>query len=135
MSPGVNDPTTAVHALGHVSALLCSLCDHQLGTQVVEDDDGRVRVVLHEPDLADYVALGLAQPRTYGAADAQVMRKILQVLLDLSHRVHADQRAVVLDELERSRRAIAQESFDEPDTTLLAEMDARICRSLEGSPA
>ena len=31
LSPGINDPTTAVHALGHTSALLCELAGRDLG--------------------------------------------------------------------------------------------------------
>lgn len=133
LSPGVNDPTTAVHALGHISALLCSLSGRDLGPWLLEDDDGVTRVVLRGPDLADFVSLALAQPRRYGAADAQVVQKILQVLLDLSHRVAPDQRGVVLDELERTRRVIAREEFDGPESTVLEEMDDRIRRNLERS--
>ncbi len=34
LSPGINDPTTAVYALGHCSALLCELAGKDLGTAV-----------------------------------------------------------------------------------------------------
>ncbi|GAA1477775.1 DUF2254 domain-containing protein [Nocardioides aestuarii] len=135
LSPGVNDPTTAVHALGHISALLCSLSDRDLGPRLLADDDGRTRVVLHGPDLADLVALALAQPRKYGAADAQVMQKVLQVLLDLSRRVSPDQRAVVLVELERTRRVIARETFDDQEATALEETESDIRRTLARSAA
>ena len=31
LSPGINDPTTAIHALGHISAFLCDLTDRDSG--------------------------------------------------------------------------------------------------------
>lgn len=91
LSPGINDPTTAIHALGHISAFLCDLTDRDLGTQALRDDDDRVRVLLHRPDLAAYLDLGISQPRRYGVTDPQVMERIFKVLLDLSHRVSPDQ--------------------------------------------
>ena len=51
LSPGINDPTTAIHALGHISAFLCALSDRDLGAELLRDEDGRARVVLHRPDL------------------------------------------------------------------------------------
>ena len=44
LSPGINDPTTAVHALGHLSALLTELTDDDLGPLILRDDDDAVRV-------------------------------------------------------------------------------------------
>ncbi|MCY7395420.1 MAG: DUF2254 domain-containing protein, partial [Nocardioides sp.] len=66
LSPGINDPTTAIHALGHISAFLCDLTGHDLGPQLLRDQDDRVRVTMHCPDLAAYVDLGISQPRRYG---------------------------------------------------------------------
>lgn len=133
LSPGINDPTTAIHALGHISALLCSLSDRELGAELLRDEDGAVRVVLRRPDLAGYVDLGLSQPRLYGASDPQVLRRIFQVLLDLSHRVAPDQRSVVRDELQRLRATVAAQAFDPAQRAELDAMGAQIQRNLRGS--
>ncbi len=131
LSPGINDPTTAIHALGHISAFLCALSSRDLGPELVRDEDDRVRVVMHRPDLAGYVDLGLSQPRRYGATDPQVLETISQVLLDLSHRVAPDQRSVVRDELARLRATIASQPFDPREKAGLEAMDRRIQLSLE----
>ena len=47
LSPGINDPTTAVHALGHSASLLCLFATRRLGDKVLTDDDGRTR--RHQP--------------------------------------------------------------------------------------
>lgn len=133
LSPGINDPTTAIHALGHISAFLCALSDHDLGAALVRDEDEGVRVVVHRPDLASYVELGLSQPRRYGAADPQVLRKIFQVLLDLSHRVPGDQLSVVRNELERLRATVAVQPFDPTERAGLESMASQVQRILEGS--
>ncbi|WP_457963396.1 DUF2254 domain-containing protein [Arthrobacter sp. D1-29] len=51
LSPGINDPTTAVHIIGHLSVLLCRLVDRNPGPEELLDDEGRVRVVLALPSL------------------------------------------------------------------------------------
>ncbi len=132
LSPAINDPTTAIHALGHISALLCELTDHQLGTQLLHDDDKRIRVILRQPDLADYVDLGISQPRRYGASDPQVLERILQVLLDLSHHVHTDQKIVVLDQLERVRITVDAQAFDSVERSALALLAQHVEQNITG---
>ena len=135
LSPGINDPTTAIHALGHISSFLCDLTDHALGQQQLRDEDDRIRVTLHRPDFAAYVDLGISQPRRYGAADPQVMEKIFQVLLDLTHRAAPEQRPVIRDQLARLRGTVDAQTFDSAERTALAELGQRVEQNLGGSPA
>ena len=130
LSPGINDPTTAIHALGHISSFLCDLTDRDLGADLLRDDDDRVRVVLGRPDLGAYVDLGISQPRRYGASDPQVMEKIFQVLLDLSYRAAPDQRPVVRGQLERVRVTVDAQSFDADERIALAVLADRIDQNL-----
>ncbi|MEO5851497.1 MAG: DUF2254 family protein, partial [Nocardioides sp.] len=117
---------------GHISAFLCDLTDRDLGTQLLRDEDDRVRVTLHRPDFAAYVDLGISQPRRYGATDPQVMEKIFQVLLDLSHRAAPEQREVVRDQLERLRGTVEAQSFDSAERTALTRLGQRIEQHLRG---
>ena len=133
LSPGINDPTTAIHALGHISAFLCALTDRRLGPELLRDQDGRTRVVAGRPDFAAYVDLGISQPRRYGASDPQVVERIFQVLLDLSHRVKPDQASVVLDQLERIRTTVAAQSFDAAELAGLATLGRRIEQNMPGA--
>ncbi len=126
LSPGINDPTTAIHTLGHISSILCDLTDRDLGPELLSDEDDQARVELDRPDLASYVDLGLSQPRRYGAEDPQVLERIGLVLLDLSHRVAPDQRRVVHNHLERLRATIDEQPFDSAERTSLATLAQRI---------
>jgi uncharacterized membrane protein len=113
LSPGINDPTTAVHALGHISALLCELAAHELGPRTLHDDEGQLRAVLHRPDLDDLVELALEQPRLYGAADPLVLGRMFGVLRELAWRVQAPaHRRTVTVQLARLRASAAQQDFD-----------------------
>ena len=84
LSPGINDPTTAVHIIGHLSALLCRLVARNPGPEHLTDDDGRVRVVLALPTFKDFLDMAMNQPRLYGAADPDVAARLLELLRELS---------------------------------------------------
>lgn len=134
LSPGVNDPTTAVHALGHISALLCELADADPGTRLLRDD-ADTRVVLLRPGLADYLDLGLSQPRLYGSADPQVLQAVARALRDLGHRVHPARRPLVRHELERLRRTVEDEGFDPAERAGLDATMREVERILAGDAA
>jgi len=71
LSPGINDPTTAVHALGHISALLCEIADRDPGPVLLRDGRQQVRAVLARPDLGGLLDAAITQP----AATAQPTRR------------------------------------------------------------
>lgn len=133
LSPGINDPTTAIHALCHISDLLCALTDYDLGAHLIHDDDGRMRVALHRPDFAAYLDLGVAQPRRYGAEDPQVLERIFQVLLDLSHRAPAEYGPMVLTQLQRLQATVAAQGFDAHERAALAELGRHVEHRLRGT--
>ena len=89
-------------------------------------------VVLNRPDFADFVDLGLAQPRRYGAADPQVLARILRALLELSHRVTPGQRPTLREQLDRLRATVAAQDFDETERAGLSELGIAVERNLSG---
>lgn len=132
LSPGINDPTTAVHALGHISALLCELAGYDLGPLVLSDDDQRVRVVRRGPDLENLVDVAISQPRRYGASDPQVMQRLFQLLEELGWHCRPDQRHVVRAQLERLVTVHAQD-FDVVEVTQLDRAAEKVHAALGGT--
>ncbi|MDP9072193.1 MAG: DUF2254 domain-containing protein [Actinomycetota bacterium] len=83
LSPGVNDPTTAVHAIGHLASILCVLAQRDLSPLVRKDEDGVVRVAVATHDLQTYLDLACRQIRLYGARDSVVAVQVLHLLRDV----------------------------------------------------
>ncbi|MGI8559643.1 MAG: DUF2254 domain-containing protein [Solirubrobacteraceae bacterium] len=121
LSPGVNDPTTAVHALGHSSALLCEIAARDLDPRLLRDDDGRVRVALCRPQFSDLLEIALTQPRRYGAADPFVVARLFALLRELAWCVReAGQQVAVSEQLGRLQASVAAQEFDPVENDRLA---------------
>ncbi|MER6008931.1 DUF2254 family protein [Nonomuraea angiospora] len=132
LSPGINDPTTAVHALGHSAALLCELAGRRLGPRLLHDEQGRGRVVLHQPDLGDLLEMALAQPRRYGAADPAVLARLFALLRDLAWCAAPDQRPAIIGQLARLRATAAEKDFDAAELAPLAALAEQVEHALAG---
>ena len=108
LSPGVNDPTTAVHVLGHLSGLLCQVLLRRPGPRCLTDEHNQVRVVVSLPEMADFMDLSLTQPRHYGMGDPEVAARLLQLLQEVSWCDHeGSHRPQILDHAQRMESSIA----------------------------
>jgi uncharacterized membrane protein len=96
LSPGTNDPTTAVQALDRLHDLLRRLAAREIPSPT-RSGDGRVRLILPRPSWDDYVHLSLEEIRLAGAAQVQVTRRLGTLLDDLGSAV-ADNRLRALRE-------------------------------------
>jgi uncharacterized membrane protein len=112
LSPGINDPTTAVHVIGHLSVLLCRLAERNPGPEHLTDEVGRVRVVVSLPELRDLLDMAMNQPRQYGAADSAVAGRLLGLLQELTWCDRRRRfRTEILDHLGRMRNAIGAADY------------------------
>lgn len=129
LSPGINDPTTAVHVIGHLSALLCSLAERNPGPEFLVDDDGRVRVVLSLPGLGDFLDIAMNQPRHYGAADSAVAARLLGLLQELAWcDGEGRYRAEIVDHLGRMRNAIGSADYSTAERQGLLDLSDSIAK-------
>ncbi len=127
LSPGINDPTTAVHALAHSSALLCELVGHDFSPQLLRNEDGEVRVVLKRHAFPDLLELAIAQPRLYGAADPVVLARLFEMLRELAWLAREpDQHRAISKQLERLRLTVSAEGFGVAETARFAELATRV---------
>ncbi len=134
LSPGVNDPTTAVHVLGHSSALLCELINRDLGPLVLLDDDDRARVALSRPTFAELLELAVSEPRRYGAADPGVLGRLFQLLWEVACVARTpEHREPVADQLARLRATAEAQSFDATERGQLTDQATLVADALAGT--
>lgn len=86
LSPGTNDPTTAVHGLSHVSALLGELVTRSPRPSGFRDDDGVLRLVVPQWDVATLLRLGLEEPIQFASGQPAVLRRLAGLLREVGWR-------------------------------------------------
>jgi uncharacterized membrane protein len=96
LSPGTNDPTTAVQSLDHLNDLLRSLACRPLLPHVATGENRTVRAVAPQPGWEDYVRLAFDEIRHWGAGSIRVHARIAAALDHLSALVSGE-RAIVLE--------------------------------------
>ena len=96
LSPGINDPTTAVQAIDHIHELLGLLSVRAIPSPP-RDVDGKLALILPRPGWEEYVALGCDEIRRSGGDQMQIQRRLRAMLNDLLTIV-PDQRRPPLEE-------------------------------------
>ncbi|OMQ14681.1 hypothetical protein A7K94_0214845 [Modestobacter sp. VKM Ac-2676] len=86
LSPGINDPTTAVHALSHASALLGQLAVMPADERVIRDEAGNVRVIVPPWDLPTLLQLAMEEPLHFAEGQPAVLRRLAGLLREFAWR-------------------------------------------------
>ncbi len=124
LSPGINDPTTAVHALGHLGALIARTVTLPRLPAGLAGPDGELRVVTVSRGPAELVHDALSQMRHYGAGDPAVVRRFLQVIGDLAYTCHERE---VQTALGKQLAALEQQIWDDSaDPAAFADLHEEI---------
>lgn len=133
VSPGVNDPTTSVHALGHISAVLCDLATLPEQAPVLTDADGIARVIVRIHEFDALLDVGVGQVRRYGAGDPDVVARLYQLLREVAFRCRRDaDRTAVSGQLDRLDATVGRTDYDETERGRFAEASAAVREALEG---
>jgi uncharacterized membrane protein len=106
LSPGTNDPTTAVQALDQLHDALLRLGGRQLPSGVLRGSGDRVRVLLPVPSWEDYLGLSLDEIRIYGEGSLQVSRRLRTLLEDLRDRLPAARHPPIATQLRLLDRSV-----------------------------
>jgi len=104
LSPGVNDPFTAIACLDWLGAALGELDHRPPALTQLADEDGTARIILRPLEFEDYLDAAFGQLRSYVAADPNARAHALNTLKDLATHVEKP-RTRTLIEAERGRLA------------------------------
>lgn len=111
LSPGVNDPFTAIACIDWLGAAVGELDRRRPPPTQLVDEEGTVRIILRPLDFEDYLGAAFGQLRSYVAADPNARAHALNTLSDLATHVgHPRHRSLV--EAERARLTIMEPSGD-----------------------
>lgn len=113
LSPGINDPTTAVEATDRIYELMVVLADRPIPSPRRQDPAGVARIELPRPSWADFVGLAFDEIRHYGEGSSQVTARLRSALHDLIQLVPPHRRAPLEERLDLLDRG-ARRAFEDP---------------------
>jgi uncharacterized membrane protein len=115
LSPGINDPTTAMICIDRLSAVLVTLAHRGKPHEVRSGEDGAVRVVLQGPPFARLVGIAFDQIRHFGAGDPVLADHLLlslgriAALVPVAHRGPIVHQARLVLAAAQTREMIAED--------------------------
>ncbi|MDX1442606.1 MAG: DUF2254 domain-containing protein [Gammaproteobacteria bacterium] len=110
LSPGINDPYTAINCIDRLGAMLADLARRQLPSRYLRDKNGRRRVVGNPFTYAGMVDAAFDQLRQQADGNAAVMFRILEVLTRLGELGGPEP---FMNSLRNQLQAIGSESRDD----------------------
>jgi uncharacterized membrane protein len=84
LSPGINEPFTALTCIDWLGSSLRGVLRRDLPSSVRYDQNGRLRVVVRSLGFQEVVRAALDQIRIYGAGNPDIMVSLLDTLAGLS---------------------------------------------------
>ncbi|TKV60903.1 DUF2254 domain-containing protein [Nakamurella flava] len=112
LSSGINDPTTAVHAIGHVGTLLGQYAGRTWGPMVLDGAEDRPRVVIRRATFPQLLDVGVSGCLHYGDSDPDVLVRIAELLGEVGWTLPAPERPAVEAQLDRLDARLAAADFD-----------------------
>lgn len=122
LSPGVNDPSTAVLVLDELHDILRRLARRRFPSPVRRASGGELVAILPRHDFDDLVRLALDEIRHDGASSIQVMRRLRALVLDVMSAAPSHRRGELAVQLHLLEAAVQRGIPDARDrATALAE--------------
>jgi uncharacterized membrane protein len=121
LSPGINDPTTAVLAIDQIHHLLGNVGGRCLDDERVRDAAGRLRLAYRTPEWEDFVRLAVTEIRHFGGNSIQVARRLRAMLESLIRTLPQERTPLLRKELDMVHKS-AERFFHEPEDRALADV-------------
>jgi uncharacterized membrane protein len=80
LSPGVNDPFTAINCIDHIAAALCVLAQRSFPSPLRRDETGKLRVIAKPVSFEGIVHAAFDSIRQYGRSSAAVTLRLLDAI-------------------------------------------------------
>jgi len=119
LSPGINDPFTAVRCVDQLSAALCHLAQKEIPSPYRYDDRDKLRVIAEPVTFTDVLDAAFNQIRQYGQTSVAVTMRLLEAIAVIATFTHTqeDQDALLrhANMIERGSHEGISEGLDQKD--------------------
>jgi uncharacterized membrane protein len=132
LSPGINDPFTAITCIDQLGEALCLLAGRKIPSSHRYDDENHLRVITQPPSFAAVVNAAFNQIRQYGRESPAVLIRMLETLAIIADHVRRqDDRSALQLHAELILRACARAVPEEMDRKDVEERYASVQIALQ----
>lgn len=135
LSPGINDPFTALRCIDRLSAGLSCLAEREFPSAYRYDDDHTLRVIAEPITFDQLVDSAFSQICSYGKSDMAVTLRLLKAIAQIASRVYRPHDQLVLEQqaemiLQSSRESLSHHRKQ----NLVEELYQQVLESCKASP-
>ena len=131
LSPGINDPFTAMSCIEWIGAALIRIAGRKIPARERYDDEGRLRLVANTTDFGGLADAALNQIRQFGNKSVAVIIRLLDMLANISEQVRRDSdRRVLLSHAQKICSDGIAQTLNEQDKAEIEERFAKAKRAL-----
>ncbi|GAB5521214.1 MAG: DUF2254 domain-containing protein [Rhodothermales bacterium] len=130
LSPGVNDPFTAMNCLDWLGSALLRVAQVPLPDPYRVDDEGALRLIVDELTFATFVEAAFQQLRPYVAADVNAALHALKVMEDVGVDLPEASMRTLMAEQVRTLVAGSEAALASADAQLVSYKGQRVLRAL-----
>lgn len=114
LSPGINDPFTAIRCIDRLGTALSSLAEREFPSPYRFDNDNNLRIMVKPVAFEQLVDVAFAQIRHYGQSDVRVIIRLLDAIDQIASYTHHPHDRFVLQQqaeiiLQGSHEGLSQE--------------------------
>ncbi len=117
LSPGINDPFTAIRCIDQLNAALCHLAKQEIPSPYRYDDHSQLRIIAEPIDFADLLDAAFNQIRQNGQSNVAVTMRLLEAIAVIASFTHRPSDRAALqrhaDMIERGTQAGIAEALDQ----------------------
>jgi uncharacterized membrane protein len=135
LSPGINEPFTALTCIDWLGASLRGVAKRELPVPLRQDEDGRLRVIASALDFEELVHAAFDPIRLYGASNPDVMQRLLGIMIEIAPDLHRDLDRIALMQHARLIGEDAAQIINETDRRRVADCLQKTLRALTKNPA
>ena len=131
LSPGINDPFTAITCLGHIGAALRHILRCEIPSPYLLDDEGKLRIITHTVTFPSLCDSAFDMIRHYGADSPKVILSLLETLAEVGAKCKTDeQREAIVRHAKLAREEASKASVMDSDKTSYDVAYAKVLRSI-----
>ncbi|MBD1835321.1 DUF2254 domain-containing protein [Cyanobacteria bacterium FACHB-472] len=132
ISPGINDPFTAIQCINQMSAALCRLAERDFPSPYRYDNDNNLRVIANPVTFAELLDAAFNQIRQYSKPDVAVVIRLLEAIALIASRTeNKKDRAALLRHAQMIQRSSQENISEELDRKDVEERYLTVVKTLE----